>query len=60
VSCLPPRLNRNEHFADMPAVTKRISGVALDALGDNVQCDGKRGSLVTVIRKGQDNGKGGE
>ncbi|MCR6657967.1 MAG: hypothetical protein NVV72_00985 [Asticcacaulis sp.] len=60
MSCLPQRLNRNEHFADMPAVTKRIAGVGLDTLGGNVQCDGKRGSLVTVIRKGQDDGKGGE
>lgn len=37
----------------MPAVTKRIAGVGLDTLGADVECDGKRGSLVTVIKKGQ-------
>jgi len=37
----------------MPAVTKRIAGVALDTVGADVECDARRGALVTVIRKGQ-------
>ncbi len=44
----------------MDAVTRRISKVGIDTVGVTVQCDGKRGALVTVIKKGQETGKVGE
>ena len=60
VSCLPQPLNPDEHFADMDAVTRHIGRVGIDTAGLLVQCEAKRQALVTVIKKGQENGKGGE